>query len=323
MRLTATLGMPVILAAGLMIGCGEKDEDSGSATDDTAAEANSWPYSVAGLAELSSGECPDMSESGSTSTFLSSDEERVVTTIFPSAPDSDTKVIFFFHGLMDSSHGSPSSTFASAFSMQSIADDLNAIIVLPESNVWELFGFSFYLWDVEEGTFDKDVTLFDDLRTCVYNQFQPNMDKLFSMGFSGGGLFTTIITSQRGDTLAGVVEMSGGADLDTGFLEGIVAPYSTPSTSVPVYLTSGGEDDVWPNAQLVIVNFEEGTETLASNLAADGHFVVRCSHSSGHTVTNADFNAAWDFVEAHEYGQPSPYETDGIGDWSSWCEVVQ
>lgn len=318
MRLT-----PVILGM-VLAGCGEKDEDSGSSsTDDTAAETDGWGYASAEPATLSSGECPDMSTSGATSTFLSSDEERTVTTIFPSAPDSETKVIFFFHGLMDSSYGSPSGVFASSFGMQDIADELNAIIILPESNIWELLGFSFYLWDVEDGTFDNDVTLYDDLRTCVHEQFAPNMDKVFSMGFSGGGLFTTVITSQRGDTLAAAVEMSGGADIETGFLDGVVAPYATPAASVPVYLTSGGEADVWPSTQLVIVDFEAGTDTLAANLAADGHFVVRCKHTSGHTVTNADYNAAWDFVESHEYGQPSPYETDGIGDWSSWCEVVE
>jgi poly(3-hydroxybutyrate) depolymerase len=316
MRLT-----PMILCS-LLLGCGDKEGGDSGGTDDTA-ETDGWPYAAAELAELSSGECPDMSTSGSTATFLSSGEERTVTTIFPAAPDADTKVIFFFHGLMDSSHGSPSSVFASSFGMQDIADELNAIIVLPESNIWELFGFSFYLWDVEDGTYDNDVTLYDDLRTCVYNQFAPNMDKVFSMGFSGGGLFTTIITSQRGDTLAAAVEMSGGADIDTGFLDGIVAPYATPAASVPVYLTSGGDNDVWPSSQLVVVNFETGTDTLASNLAADGHFVVRCHHDSGHTVTNADYTAAWDFVEAHEYGQPSPYLTDGIGDWSSRCEVAQ
>ena len=311
-----------VLFGMMLIGCGEKEGDSGAATDDTA-ETDGWPYAVAELAELSSGECPDMSATGTTSTFLSSDKDRTVTILYPEAPGAETKVIFFFHGLMDSSHGSPSSAFASSFGLQDTADELDAIIILPESNVWELFGFSFYLWDVEDGTFDNDVVLYDDLRTCVYDQFAPNMDKVFSLGFSGGGLFTTIITSQRGDTLAAAVEMSGGADLDTGFLDGIVAPYATPAASVPVYLTSGGENDVWPSTQLVIVNFEEGTETLAGNLAADGHFVVRCRHDSGHTVTNADYNAAWEWVEAHEYGQPSPYETDGIGDMAERCEIVQ
>ena len=314
MRGMITAGL-VLLAAG----CGEKDGDSG---EDTAAAASA--QGTAPLAELSSGECPDMSASGNTSTFLSSAEERTATVIYPSAPEGEMAVVFFFHGLMDpGSTPQPTEYMATALQVQAMADELNAVVVLPESPIWNYAGFEFFLWMVEDNTFDNDIALYDDLRTCVAQEFTVDLDQVYAMGFSGGALFTTIVASQRGDTLAGVVEMSGGADLEVALAQDIVAPYDTPAYTMPALLASGGEQDVWPDPSLALVNFDEGTDTLAGNLVADGHFTVQCRHSYGHTVTNPELEAAKDWVRVHRYNEASPYLTDGLPDsMASWCEVV-
>ena len=146
---------------------------------------------------------------------------------------------------------------------------------------------------------------------------------MVAMGFSGGALFSTVVASQRGDTLAALVEMSGGADVEAPLVDGIVAPYETPSWQMPVYLASGGDSDIWPDSSFVIVDFAEATDTLQDHLVEDEHFVMRCKHDYGHTVTTQEFMIAEEWAINHRYGEPSPYETDGIGDWSSWCEVAE
>ncbi len=312
-----------MLYIALLAGCGDKDTDTAAAAaEDTAVEEIG--YAAAELAPLSSGECPDMSASMTTSTFLSSGEERKVTIVFPEDRPEGMRVIFFFHGLMDpGSTPDPTEYMASALDLQSIAEEMNAIVVLPESPIWNMFGYEFFLWAVEEGTSEADLTLYDDLRTCIGEEFSPNLDQFTAMGLSGGALFTTIVAGERADTLASVVEMSGGSDIEVALAEGIIAPYTTPSWQVPSLLVTGGEADVWPDPSLVLVDFTAATDNLEASLAADGHYVVRCEHSSGHTITTPEFEAAKDWVMAHTYGEPSPYVETGIGDWSSWCREVE
>ena len=131
-------------------------------------------------------------------------------------------------------------------------------------------GMQFYMWDIEEGTSEADLTLFDDLRTCAAQAFDVDLDTLVSAGFSGGSLFNTILYSQRADSLAAVVEMSGGADVEVPLYDNPFAPYDTPSNLPPLLLVSGGQDDIWPDATFTIVNFEAATDTLQANVIEDG-----------------------------------------------------
>ena len=113
----------------------------------------------------------------------------------------------------------PTNQMITSLSLQSIANEYNMMFILPVSQVWDLVGQRFHLWNIEQGTEIDDLTLYDDLRTCiaehfdVYNSDQIDLDLMSSMGFSGGALFTTVILSNRPETLASVIEMSGGGDL--------------------------------------------------------------------------------------------------------------
>ncbi len=286
-------------------------------TETEEQETKDWESSE--LAPLSSDDCPDMTQSGEIVSFTSSGSERNVVIVFPEELSEDMRVVFFFHGLMPEG-SNPAKQTASSLQFQDFADMYNAIIIIPESPVWDLMGQRFHLWDIEDGTSQNDLTLFDDLRTCVADEFTVNLDKLISAGFSGGSLFNTVLLSERADTLAAVVEFSGGADLTVPLFEGEFAPYSTPSKDTPVLLVSGGEDDIWPDASFTLVDFNEATDTLQENLLSDGQFVVRCRHNSGHTITNPTFEAGLDWILNHEFGVPSPYES-GLGDWTADCEI--
>ena len=296
-----------------LLACSEEKSET------EAVEESNQSWTSAPLAELSSGECPDMTVSGELVQFLSSGEERNVVTIFPDEQTEDMRVIFFFHGLMPE-NSNPAKQTASGLQLQSLANSYQSIIILPESPVWELMGQSFHLWDIEDGTYENDLALFDDLRTCVANNFSVNLDSLVSAGFSGGSLFNTILLSHRSDTLAAAVEFSGGADLSLPLFENQFAPYSTPTHDVPVLLVSGGEDDIWPDPTFTLVDFTAGTDTLQDNLLADGQVVVRCRHTQGHTITNETFEVGLDWILEHEFGQPSPYAS-ALGDWSADCEL--
>lgn len=299
----------ISLFAYSLLGCAEPKTEEGP----------SW--SSAPLKELSSGECPDMSTSGQTVNFLSSGESRTVTILFPSAPEPDMRIVYFYHGLMDPSYN-PTEYMAQALNFQELADTHNALIFIPESPIWDLMGQEFHMWDVEEGTSDNDLTLFDDLRTCGAQNFDVDLDALVSAGFSGGSLFNTVILGERADHIAALVEMSGGANIEVPTFEEKLAPYDTPSVDVPVLLISGGENDLWPDASFPIVHFQNATDTLQEKLLDDEQFVVRCTHNTGHNITNKAFSTAIDWLSTHRYGESSPYE-DGIEGWDDWCVVPQ
>ena len=298
-----------ILSFGAFYGCAEQKIDEGP------------DWSSAPLAELSSGECPDMTSSGETVQFTSSGETRTVTILFPSNPQPKMKIVFFYHGLMDPSY-SPTGYMAQALNFQELADTYNALIFLPESPIWELMGQQFHMWDVEDGTSDNDLALFDDLRTCATQNFDVDLDALISSGFSGGSLFNTVLLGQRADHIATIVEMSGGANIEVPTFEEKFARYDTPAVDIPVLLISGGDNDLWPDASFPVVHFQEATDTLQNKLLEDNQFVVRCTHNTGHNITNKAFSSAIEWLTTHRYGEESPYEA-GIEEWDDWCVIPQ
>jgi predicted esterase len=301
----------------LLLGCTE------TGNKDTADDVEQRAWSSAELTALTSGECPDMSSSGATVTFLSSGEERTVTVLFPENPSPDMRIVYFYHGLLNFG-SNPTASMEQALDFQGLANEQNAVIILPESPIWEfpLIG-QFHMWDAVDGQFDKDVAFFDDLRTCVASEFDVDLDKLAISGFSGGSLFLTVLLGQRADTLAAVVEMSGGADIELGILvEDTVAPYYTPTSDVPILLISGGSNDLWPDPSYTLVHFDEASDTLQQLLLNDDKFVVRCRHNAGHTITTKSYNTSIDWLVNHEYGVESPYKSD-IGSWSDWCDIPE
>ena len=309
--------IPFLLAA-----CGDtlSGDDSGPAPDTTLSTAAPQPSA---LTEPSDGECPAMKTSG-TSTFSSSGDARTVTVIVPTDPPAGPlPLVVFFHGLLDASTASPSQEFADALDFQQLADQTGAVLVAPDSRIQNLFNlYEVWLWDLLRED-DHDQVLFDDLRSCAASQLDIDLARMSAVGFSGGALFTTVILSDRGGTLASAVEMSGGADVDTGFFPSPLSIYVTPETDFPVLLVSGGESDVWPDPSLVVVDFTAATDTLQDHVTADAHFAVRCLHDRGHTVTNAEWNLAVDWAMDHTFGQPSPYATEGLGNDDDWCTVAE
>ena len=125
----------------ILFACSGKNQDTAA----SAATADPRPWASAPLVGLSSGECPDMSVSGETVSFLSSGESRNVTVVVPSAPQAEMRVVFFYHGLMDpGSTPNPTGYMSTALNFQSLADEYNALIFLPESRIWEMAGMQFF-----------------------------------------------------------------------------------------------------------------------------------------------------------------------------------
>ncbi len=276
------------------------------------------------LAELSSGACPDFSTSG-TSTFQSSGEDRQVTIIIPSTPGEAMPVNFFFHGVTDpASTDNPGGDTARGLQLQRLADQTNTVWIVPDAPVQSLLGMmSVYLWDLSL-EMDHDLVLYDDLRTCAAQNLDVDLRQVSSVGFSGGALWTTVISVKRGDTLATAVELSGGSDIEAPGFDSLLSEYSAPATKLPVLLTSGAEDvDVWPSTQFVVVNFSAATDTLQGKLLTDQHFVARCKDDGAHVMDQRDWDVALDWLAVHRFGEESPFLSSGMGTHADWCAVAE
>jgi predicted esterase len=264
----------------------------------------------------SSGECPDLSATN-TGSFLSSGVERTYTVVIPDQPTEDMPVVFFFHGLLDTSV-EPTSYHADALQLQQEANAEGAIFVLPQSRTMSEFGFTFYMWQVMDED-DQDLVLYDDLRSCLASELDVDLRRLSAMGFSGGALFVTVLARERGDTLSTLVEMSGGSDVEFSLAsEDPIAVYGDPGSDLPALLFSGGDEDGWPEG-FIMVNFQDATDNLEAALSADGHYLWRCRHDYGHTITWPEFELAKAWALSHSYGVTSPYAEGAIGDYASWC----
>lgn len=304
------------LLSAALVGC--PSAGSSSADDDDSTEAP-LPQ-PAPLAESSDGECPDLSSPG-VSTFSSAGMDRKVVTAFPQGETEGLPVIFFFHGLTTPDQN-PAEQMANALDLQGLAEDLPAIIIIPEApaTAMPLVG-EVSIWGIL-GTPEADLALYDDLRGCVVNELAGDIRRVHSVGFSGGALWTTQMLMSRSDTLASAVEFSGGAEFELPLDGSPFLGYESPAERTPALLVAGGEADEWPQG-FGLIDFVATTDTLQGGLRVDGHFIARCDHEAGHTIPASGWDFGQDWVMAHEYGVESPFATDGIGEQESWCGIVQ
>ncbi len=305
------------LAFLLLTACPPSNDDTDKGPDTGETGGGDTLPQPADLAELSSGACPDMSVTN-TSSFQSSGMDRTVTVVVPSTPSEDMPVVFFFHGLLDTSV-EPTSYHADALALQNEADSKGAIFILPQSRTMTEFGFTFYMWQVMDED-ELDLVLYDDLRSCVAQEQTVDLRRISAMGFSGGALFTTVLARERGDTLATMVEMSGGSDIEFSLAsEDPIAVYETPANIMPSLIFSGGDNDGWPDG-FIMVNFQDATDNLEAHLVENGHYTWHCRHDMGHTITMPEWSLAKSWALSHAYGEDSPYLGGSIDDYADWCE---
>lgn len=277
--------------------------------DDTDTDAGPAP---ADLVEPV-GACPDLSSPG-VKTFTSAGQERRAGIWFPADAPADLPVIFAFHGLVTPDFDAIGS-MEQGFDLARLAAEEPAIVIAPEALATNLVVADVLLWGIlSEETREADLTLFDELRTCVARAFDADLRRVTAFGHSGGGLWTSVLLGERSDVLATGVASSGG----TGDFP---APaYTPPGRDLPVLLVDGGPTDVWPDATFPVIPFQTTTLAFRDALVADGHEVAWCEHDLGHfTLPAWWWKTVKGWLRKHRYGQPSPYFGDGAVELPAAC----
>lgn len=271
MRATTPLLMLALAA------CGEEAEDKN--TDDSGtAEVEEEPRVGP---EYSKGDCPAMNDGEMD--FATGDTEYEVELRIPDDPEG-APVVFVWHWL-----GGSAGQAIRYMELEEIVGDDDVILVIPESDGSQ---FEWHFLDAPDG--NPDLQLFDDLLSCLWQEYDVDLDRIHATGMSAGGLMTSYLTLHRSEWLASTAPLSGGA-LDS--------VYVAPTDDIPVLMTWGGPTDTFST-----LSFDETSTYMSNALREDGHFVVDCVHDDGHVLPPGGVGYAYEFLMDHPKGvDPSPY----------------
>lgn len=259
-------------------------------------------------APLFAGTCPELQPG--TVEFSVGGHTRRAEVYLPDEPKG-AGVLFLWHGLGDSAKN-----FASGMGAKVLATKLGLIVVVPNSccayPVQKACCNQLTAWNfVSE--FDRDLSLFDGLLSCLDQQHTIDRGRVYSSGFSAGALWTTYLLMNRSEYLAAAGPMSGGVN--------DFNPWAAPKRQVPVIDTSGGVTDVFANG---LIDFQASTAELNSQLTKSGHFVVHCQHQLGHTVPGDMALFVMEFLAAHRWGDSvSPMASELPSTAPSGCKIVK
>ena len=266
------------------------------------------------LGSYSEGTCPNL-VSGDVA-FTSLGQARAVRIFLPPEPEG-AGVLYMWHGM-----GDTVSNFSAAMQAEYIAESYGWIVVVPavipsDSFLPALWGFPSLLGGVP----DADLALFDDLAVCLDETWGIDRNRIYTMGFSGGALWSSYLLLHRSDVLAGAMILSGGVSPDT--LDPVPTfLYDTPVRDVPVFLAHGGVNDIY-DALVLQIEFDTMTEFFADKLVEDGHFTILCRHGVGHYFTQGVAVSGLQFLSAHSWKNTTSFwQQNGLpGAFDSSCSI--
>lgn len=321
-----------ILLLGLVVGaCGDDDDPqsgiSGSSAavdgggDDTrgmgsgasepvasvpvgstgAAQSSVTPSSGAGpdpapLPAYAAGPCPAIA-AGDVS-FQSGELARRVVVELPPEP-AGAPVLFVYHGA-----GSNPAQFQAFFRTAQLAADHGYIVVVPAAS-----GVFMIEWPLLPGErTELEVGLFTDVLYCLDEAFGIDRRRVYTTGFSAGGLWSTYLALYESNYLAAAAIFSGG-------VSDVTHSYRTPDWRIPILATHGGPTDE------VALRFDLTTEALVDGLLEDGNLVVLCPHDEGHVIPWPLLDILVPFLGSFAFGDVDPdwSEADMPASWPAAC----
>jgi hypothetical protein len=274
---------------------------------------------VAAAPKTYAGTCPTLGQTTvQDAVIVSSGNMRKFWVVVPAnlQPSEKLPVMFLWHWLRGSAQD-----FFDRGAVQAAVDEQRFLAVIPQQKgdlqfVWPATNLDSAPRMVEEETF------FDDMLSCVSAQYNVNSNCVSSAGVSAGALWTDQLVGARGDWIASFMSLSGG----TGGIA--IKPWTEPDHKLPGMVLWGGPTDNCAN----LLNFQDISRDLETNLKTNGHFLLECIHNCGHSVPpfvapmgETQFHSLWQFGLDHPfwlYPGESPYGDNGLpADLPPWCGI--
>lgn len=279
------------------------------------------------------GTCPALVDG--VNTITSSGNTRSFILVVPAnlQPDEHLPVLFMWHWI-----GGSANSFLEKGEVQAAADEQRFLAVIPSSEGATVIGTSFdtkWPFDITQspGRMDEEFAFFDDMLSCVEQEYNVNDSCVATVGVSAGALFTDQLAQARSNTLSSFMSLSGGVD------DLIIKNWNGAARKLPGVVLWGGDGppDMDGNRDIlgclgVGMDFSVASKDLESKLTADGHFFVECKHNCGHVEPPLDpppgeskYAGMWEFAFNHPFWLApgdSPYLTTGLpASLPAWCGI--
>jgi predicted esterase len=245
-------------------------------------------------------DCPTLA-AGTVEGFESGGVVRSFELVMPDGvePEAAAPLVFAFHGL-----GGGPYQFLESHPLQPAAAAMGAILVVPEAS--ELGGT--LSWDpYSNPATNKDVVFFDDMLTCVSEQFAVDPDRVHAMGFSNGGLMTGQMLTLRSNVLASAAPFSGG----------LGQAFPDDARAIPTLMTWGGPDDVGSGTDFALL-----ADEMQTVLTERSHPLVVCEHDRQHEIDDEWWPWVMRFFADHPRTEAgAPYEAGLPEVFPDWCAV--
>jgi hypothetical protein len=147
----------------------------------------------------------------------------------------------------------------------------------------------------------------DEVVACAIEKKNIDPRRIHVLGFSAGGLMTSIMSFQRSAYVASVAPYSGGQQGS--------ATFQDASNKFAALIFHGGSSDSY------VINFQSTSTSYSNTLRNNGNYALLCDHGGGHAIPSAGPAAAWRFFQDHPYRtSPSPYVASGLPASLSSCQ---
>ncbi len=218
------------------------------------------------------------------------------------AAQADGPVVFYWHG----TGGQPDEALVGIgeLGVQEILDAGGLVIAPTHDPMAGIFP-----WFLVLGEQLDDLLIADEALACAREQVGVDARRIYTLGFSAGGLHTAQMSVRRSGYLSAAVPYSG------GLIFGKMPEYQDPDNKFAAMIFHGGASDV------VVVGFKQAREARAAYLDASGRFSFICDHGGGHQIPDAQ-DSVVQFLFDHPWGTaPEPYAQALPADFPPYCAL--
>ena len=229
--------------------------------------------------------------------FATGDTSRDLRVELPDEPEG-APLLLAFHWM-----GGSANQLINAMKLDDLADEEGVIVLAPAS------GGGAFEWEfLAEPEGNPDLLLMDDMLACAAEQWQVDLDRIYVVGMSAGGLWTSYAAMHWSTWLAAAMPLSGGVTESL---------WTQPEDPIPVMVTWGGPSDF-----AVGFDFNAANLTFSSLLQESGSFVVECEHDGGHTIPDGATQMIWAMAKDHPKGiSPEPWAGGLPSDLNEICRL--
>jgi poly(3-hydroxybutyrate) depolymerase len=163
--------------------------------------------------------------------------------------------------------------------------------------------------------FTGDYDSADQVLACAIQAGLVDTSRIYTAGYSAGGLQACGMVSTRGKYLAAAICYSGGAAVISG-----VPQDKTDLPAVLLLHGAAGKDTF-------ILDFNQASHTWETSYVQAGGFAIDCDDGGDHitsAATRLGFGGrAMPFFQAHTYNnRPEPYNPLPSS-WPSYCQIAK